>query len=357
VLYAVVNLQEGKWPEVNHELAWSTNFGATWTMAGWRLPKGAGHFQPASFLNFGKDYSGVPERLAGYVYLYGAKRASDPKQPAQAGLARVPVDRVRERAAYEFFQGVDPSGETRWTQDESQLGTVCHDPSDDGPGTVVYAPALKRYLMGSFHGGPGHLSVFDAPNPWGPWTTVGYYEHFGGCETKFFCKGLYRGFWHNKYLEVQGLHGFAIFQRPCRGAIVPGWVPGAAQSLPQANFQSPSGARQWRRKNFVSHPSPWSLLEFGGVCLDLVQIFLRVFEEILFAVRAAEFDFLALIDKHIGRAHFTQFITGHRAGGQGIGDGFGRCGIVGMNASADQQRGGGGRCRQKLYHFHKEVLR
>jgi tetratricopeptide (TPR) repeat protein len=32
------------------------------------------------------------------------------------------------------------------------------------------------------------------------------------------------------------LHGFAIFQRPCRGAIVLNWIPGAAQSLPPANY-------------------------------------------------------------------------------------------------------------------------
>jgi len=208
VLYAVVNLQDGKWPEVNHELAWSTNFGANWTMAGWRFPKGTGHFQPSSFLNFGKDYSGVPKRLAGYVYLYGAKRSEDPKQPAQACLARVPVDRVRERAAYEFFQGVDPDGKPHWTLDEGRTGTVCFDPNDDGPGTVVYAPALKRYLMGSFHGGPGQLSVFDAPNPWGPWTTVGYYENFGGMGTSG--EGLVCTF-PPKWMSADGLTLWCVF--------------------------------------------------------------------------------------------------------------------------------------------------
>lgn len=180
ILYTIVNLQDGTWPEVNHELAWSTNCGATWTMAGWRFPRGRGNFQPASFLNFGRDYSGVPRRLDGYVYLYGSKRAMDPKQRDMACLARIPVARVKDRTSYEFFQGLANGGEPRWTTDEGQAGTVFDGPNGDGPGTVVYAPALKRYLMATFYGGPGQLEVLDSPNPWGPWTTVGYYENFGG---------------------------------------------------------------------------------------------------------------------------------------------------------------------------------
>jgi len=179
VLYTIVNLQDGTWPDVNHQLAWSTNLGATWTMADWRFPKGSGHFQPSSFLNFGKDYSGVPGPLDGFVYLYGVKRSAELKKPAQACLARVPVDRLKERAAYEFFQSIDNGGAPKWTADEDKTGAVFNDPNDGGVGAVVYAPALKRYLMASFHGGPGQLGVFDSSNPWGPWTTVCYYEDFG----------------------------------------------------------------------------------------------------------------------------------------------------------------------------------
>src|SRR5581483_4008181 len=77
VLYATVNLEDGTWPDVNHALFWSTNQGATWTRADWLFPKGAGNFQPAKFLAFGKDYTGVPTPLAGYVYLYGPRQSAD----------------------------------------------------------------------------------------------------------------------------------------------------------------------------------------------------------------------------------------------------------------------------------------
>ena len=75
VLYATVNLQDGKWPDVNHALEWSTDRGATWSKTGWLFPKGVGNFQPAVFLSFGRDYTGVPGPLAGYVYLYGPKQS------------------------------------------------------------------------------------------------------------------------------------------------------------------------------------------------------------------------------------------------------------------------------------------
>jgi hypothetical protein len=208
VLYAAVNLQDGVWPDVNHELAWSTNYGATWTMAGWRFTKGTGHFQPAVFLNFGKDDTGVPAPLAGYVYLYGAKLAAAPPAAGRIYLARVPAERIKEQAAYEFFQGVDPGGAPRWTGDSDQAGAVFVDANNDGIGGGVYAPALKRYLLAAFHGGPGQLGVFDSPNPWGPWTTVCYLEDFGRMGATG--EGLLCTF-PQKWMSADGLTLWSIF--------------------------------------------------------------------------------------------------------------------------------------------------
>jgi hypothetical protein len=46
-------------------------------------------------------------------------------------------------------------------------------------GGVAYHPLLKRYLLASYRVGPGQLGIFDAPQPWGPWTTVAYCEDWG----------------------------------------------------------------------------------------------------------------------------------------------------------------------------------
>jgi len=73
-LYARLNMQDGKWPDVNHALAWSDDRGATWQRTSWVFPKGEGNVKPARFLNFGQDYAGVPSELAGYIYIYGFKQ-------------------------------------------------------------------------------------------------------------------------------------------------------------------------------------------------------------------------------------------------------------------------------------------
>jgi len=179
-LYARLNLQNGKWPNVDHSLAWSDDDGATWKQTDWVFPRGEGSFKPSRFLNFGRGYGGVPKHLAGYVYLYGFKQqrggwGSD----GSTYLGRVAVARMLDRAAYEFFAGLS-DGRPVWSPHVARLRPVFTDPRGATPGTVAYVPALKRYLLTSFHTGPAQLGVFDAPEPWGPWTTVAYDEHWGG---------------------------------------------------------------------------------------------------------------------------------------------------------------------------------
>lgn len=177
-LYARLNLQDGKWPDVNHSLAWSDDRGATWKQTAWMFPKGAGNFKPARFLNFGRDHSGVPEDLDGFVYIYGFRQAAQGAGNSTY-LSRVPKTTMKDRAAYEFFAGLD-GGQAIWSSDVDAVKPVFSDPRGVTPTTgVVYHPVLKRFILTSFHTGPGQLGVFDAPQPWGPWTTVAYYEDWG----------------------------------------------------------------------------------------------------------------------------------------------------------------------------------
>ncbi len=177
-LYARLNLQDGTWPDVNHSLAWSDDRGATWQQTSWVFPKGAGNFKPARFLNFGRDYSGVPKELAGYVYIYGFRQAAQDAGNATY-LSRVPQKKMKDLAAYEFFAGLD-GDRPSWSADVTAAKAVFSDPRGVIPTTgVVYHPAIKRFILTSFHTGPGQLGIFDAPQPWGPWTTVAYYEDWG----------------------------------------------------------------------------------------------------------------------------------------------------------------------------------
>jgi hypothetical protein len=56
---------------------------------------------------------------------------------------------------------------------------VFTDTNGVSPGAITYDAALNRFFLSCFHTGPGQLGIFDAPEPWGPWTTVAYYENWG----------------------------------------------------------------------------------------------------------------------------------------------------------------------------------
>jgi hypothetical protein len=215
VLYATVNLEDGKWPNVNHVLAWSTNNGATWSKADWLFPKGSGQFQPAKFLNFGKNYSGAPETLQDYVYIYGPRQSPDRGSGNRLYLARVPKNKLRDRAAFQFFGSTNASGSPVWVAEISDAKPVFSDPNGVTPPAVIYDPALKRFLMTCFHVGPGQLGVFDSSNLWGPWTTIAYYEDWGKMGTEG--EGLTCGF-PQKWMSTDGLTVWCIFSVYGEGA-------------------------------------------------------------------------------------------------------------------------------------------
>jgi len=122
---------------------------------------------------------------------------------------------LRERTAYEFFQRVEASGATIWVTDIVRAQPIFADPNGVTPGALVYDPALKRFLLTCFHVGPGQLGVFDAPQPWGPWTTVGYYQDWGHMGVAG--EGLTCGF-PQKWMSADGLTLWTVFSVYGEGA-------------------------------------------------------------------------------------------------------------------------------------------
>ena len=208
-IYAWLNTQNGKWPDVDQALIWSDDAGATWHRADWVFQKGAGNLKPSTFLNFGKAYAGVPDELAGYVYLYGQKQGETTK----IFLCRAKTEKLLDRSAYEFWAGLD-NDRPRWTADPAKARAVFTDRSGD-LASVVYLPALRRYLLTAFHLGPGQLGVFDAPNPWGPWTTVTYEQHWAGMGIEG--QGLTCSF-PQKWMSADGQSVWCIFSTYGPGA-------------------------------------------------------------------------------------------------------------------------------------------
>jgi hypothetical protein len=224
ILYAMVNLQDGTWPDVNHALVWSKDKGAHWFQVDWVFPRGVGHFQPAKFVNFGKDYSGVPKSLSGYVYVLGQRQPKVGRNGKNLDILRVPIGKIRQEIEYVLFSGAGRAFDFVGTGDKPGDKPP---PDFEGPGEffgdtngvaiagIVYNPGLKRFLLTCYHTGPGQLGVFEGENLRGPWRTIAYYENWGGMGTEG--EGLSCEF-PQKWMSADGLTLWCIFSAYGDGA-------------------------------------------------------------------------------------------------------------------------------------------
>jgi hypothetical protein len=171
-------------------IARSKDHGATWQLADWAFRFEDGLTIP-TFLNFGRDNAGARDE---FVYSYFIEPQWGPKtpptsrygfevhRPGRLHLARVPSDSMLNRDRYEFFAGFDPQQQPRWSSDLAARQAVFRD--DNGVGwnvSVSFNAGLKRYLLATEHGSTheGKFGLFDAPEPWGPWTTIAYDDLWG----------------------------------------------------------------------------------------------------------------------------------------------------------------------------------
>lgn len=159
----------------NSRLAWSEDRGRTWTWSDWRWTTS---FGCPTFLNFGPNSSGARDE---FVYVHSPDADSAYAAADRMVLARVPKDRVREQSAYEFFAGAGEGGQPRWSPRIEHRQAVYADPGRCYRSGVSYDGGLKRYLWAQILPGGdtryrGGLAVYDAPEPWGPWTTAYFAE-------------------------------------------------------------------------------------------------------------------------------------------------------------------------------------
>jgi hypothetical protein len=172
------------------QLASSRDHGATWQLVDWEF-RYADQLTVPTFLSFGRDYAGARDA---YVYSYfihptwGSGTSAtgnygfDVHRPGRVYLARVPRELVLDRTRYEFFAGRAGDGAPQWSAQLADKRPVFEDVNGVGWNlSVSYNPGLRRYLLATEHGAThvGRLGLFDAPEPWGPWTTVAYEERWG----------------------------------------------------------------------------------------------------------------------------------------------------------------------------------
>ncbi len=149
----------------NAQLLWSLDRGKTW-QAGFKMETAFG--SPA-FLNFGRNYAGARDA---FIYSYSQDGPSAYESDNGVMLARVAKDRMRDRSSWEFFERLDAGGRPIWTPDVTRHGAVFHYPANCQRVDAVYNAGIGRYLLALGYDHAGGWGLFDAPEPWGPWTTV-----------------------------------------------------------------------------------------------------------------------------------------------------------------------------------------
>ncbi len=182
----------------------STDKGNTWERSEWRFTRDD-ELYAGTFCNFAKDYAGAPDE---YVYSYfprGTQWAMN--KPGRVDLARVPKANIMDRGAYEFFAGLDENGDPMWTGDLSKRRPVFEDPNGVRTASVSYNIPLRRYLLTTEHteAAAGNLAIFDAPEPWGPWTSVAYYHNWGNI------RGTISFYFSSKWFSADGKDFTLVF--------------------------------------------------------------------------------------------------------------------------------------------------
>lgn len=165
------------------ELARSTDHGATWQKAPWRWYREDELIGP-TFLVDGKNHKAAPDS---YVYVYfirpERKDITQPvvglrvQKPGAIFLARVSRQAIFQgREAYEWFTGIKGNQPVWGHLDQKR--PVFEDPNGVGWClSAIYHSGFQRVLLATEHteSSRGCIGLFDAPDPWGPWTTVEYW--------------------------------------------------------------------------------------------------------------------------------------------------------------------------------------
>ena len=196
------------------QLAWSHDKAKTWTWCDWVFEE-LGY---PTFINFGQNDSDARD---GYVYIVSHDNPDAYVPADRFVLARAPKEGLRDRDAYTFFKGRDRDGNPAWSPDIADRDAIFTFPGQCMRSGISYNAPLKRYLWWQVLGGQkaqgdsrfeGGFGVYDAPEPWGPWTTVYFTEKWdvGPGESGNFPTKWMSGDGRTVFLVFSGDDNFAV---------------------------------------------------------------------------------------------------------------------------------------------------
>jgi hypothetical protein len=161
----------------------------------WHIDRKAYAFNWIAFCQSGKDYSKARDE---YVYMYSPEQY----EPRNLSVIRVHKDSILDKSRYQYFKSWN-GDRPLWTRRMEQRGVNLKYPACSGGNdwmwaswfpSVVYNEGLDLYIMVSYGVSdpgkgywdgwcaqceyPASLGFWYAENPWGPWESFYYTDHF-----------------------------------------------------------------------------------------------------------------------------------------------------------------------------------
>jgi hypothetical protein len=175
-------------------IVYSTNKGFSWTPAFKNIssPMFPGHmFGGPAFVNSGQDNAKAPDDS---VYAVSSDQWDN---GTNLRLGRVPSDSIMNQEAWEWVGGFDLSGSPAWSRQLSDAIPVLSMHGSLGIPEMVFLAGIERYLLFTWrlrkdfspYDGTD-LFVFEAPEPWGPFSLVHFEEYWEGKEFNPYCPRL-----------------------------------------------------------------------------------------------------------------------------------------------------------------------
>ena len=182
--------EEKHWQRQRYINSWiitSADYGMTWNREATPFDFFTGRLAGSSFLQFGQDYSSARDE---YVYAYFPASDGNMSYWENADfmlLGRAGKDKILIRGEWEFYAGMDSERTPLWNKEDSKAEPVFEYPCMTGHNHVSYNSGIQRYIMGNYsfidgngnprplhadeiERGPSQLTIFEAPEPWGPWS-------------------------------------------------------------------------------------------------------------------------------------------------------------------------------------------
>lgn len=174
---------------INGWLITSQDHGASWDVDATPHSFFTGRLASCHFVQYGRGRLNAPK---GYIYAIFPGASNDGNSYWENGdyvlLGRVPDAHVLDRNAWTFYAGQE-SGMPVWSPNDLEARPVFEYPGMTGENHVSHNPELGVYLMGNYsfldpEGRPrpyhqltwpdsvdrSQLTLFEAPNLWGPWS-------------------------------------------------------------------------------------------------------------------------------------------------------------------------------------------